>query len=101
MTSRPITRAYRGHATMERIAKALAVECGIPVDRTIGIVRDLFRIMRDDIDSGPRFVLPGVLVIERNPDGARRSHRFRFTLASQKGAAKRIAAFRARRRSSR
>ena len=42
MTPRPATREKRGHVTMERLARALSLEQGIPVEYAFGMVRALF-----------------------------------------------------------
>lgn len=91
-------RAARGHVTMERVAARLALDCSIPAERALALVQAAFRAIREDIATAPRFVLPGVLVIDRLPDGARRSHSVRFVLGRRRREAAKIAAQRARAR---
>lgn len=74
------TRETRGHLTRQRLATALAGMMGVPYAHAYELVGAVLAALREDIDTASRVVIPGVLVIERNPDGARRSHRVRFVL---------------------
>lgn len=95
MTPRPATREKRGHVTMERLARALSLEQGIPVEYAFGMVRALFRLIREDLDASARFVLPGALIIDRMPPGAKKSHRVRLVLTRRKRAAEKMRRYRA------
>jgi len=85
-----------GSVTINRLAQALAMAHGIPFERARETVRLVFAAIRDDLEAAQRFVLPGVLIIEKAPDGARKSHRVRFVLRERRRAAERIARYRAR-----
>lgn len=82
--------APRGHVTMQRVAVRLAGEMGIPFEHALCIVRAIFAAIREDVATAARFVLPGVLVVERRPEGSKRPHSVRFTLHSTERAHKRI-----------
>lgn len=85
-----------GYVTIDRLAQALAMAHGIPLDRARETVRLVFAAIREDLEVAQRFVLPGVLIVERAPDGARKSHRVRFVLRKRQRAAEAIARYRAR-----
>lgn len=72
--------ADRGTATIDRIASTLSGELGMPSERARALVAALFAIIREDLDTASRFVIPGVLVIDRLQDGSKRRHRVRFVL---------------------
>lgn len=84
-----------GTATIRRLAIALAGEYGMPPDRALAFVRCVFRAIRDDLESADRVVIPGVLVIERLPQGATRRHRVRFVLHKRASSAAAIRRWRA------
>ena len=83
---------------MQRVAIRLAGEMGIPFEHALKIVRMIFSIVRDDIATAARFVIPGVLVVERRPDGSKRPHSVRFVLHSTERAHRRITQRRERER---
>lgn len=80
----------RGHVTMQRVAVRLAGEMGIPYEHALRIVRVVFSAIREDVATASRFVIPGVFIVERNPEGSVRPHRARFVLHSTERAHKRI-----------
>jgi hypothetical protein len=88
----------RGYVTMQRLAVRLAGEMGIPFEHSLSIVRMLFGAMREDIATAERFVIPGVLVVERRPEGSKRPHSVRFVLHSTERAHRRITQRRERER---
>jgi len=69
-----------GAATIERLARELACERGVPLERAREVVRDVLRLLREDARTAARVVIPGLLVLQRQPDGSRRRHRVRFVL---------------------
>lgn len=82
--------ADRGHITVQRVAIRLAGEMGIPYEHALSIVRAIFAAIREDVATASRFVIPGVLVVERRPEGSKRPHSVRFTLHSTERAHRRI-----------
>lgn len=87
----------RAHATLARLAHAVAMDEGVPEARALQLVRAVVAAMREDVATSQRFVLPGLLVIERAPPTARKRHRVRFVLHERAKAAERIARYRAAR----
>jgi hypothetical protein len=82
--------ADRGHITVQRVAIRLAGEIGIPFEHALALVGSVFAIVREDIATAKRFVIPGVLVVERRPEGSKRPHSVRFVLHSTERAHQRI-----------
>ena len=69
-----------GAATIERLARELACERGVPMEHAREVVRDVLRLLREDARTAARVVIPGMLIVERAGEGARRRHRVRFVL---------------------
>jgi len=90
----------RGGPTIDRLAAALSGELGLPYDRAHQLVRVLFRVLRADLDTAARVVIPGVLVIDRQPEGSKRRHRVRFVLHLRRAHAAAIRRWRDARRTS-
>lgn len=86
----------RGLDTMKRLAHALAMREGVPEARALQIVRSLFAAIREDLQTADRFVIPGVLIVERTAQGASRPHSVRFVLHTRQKAAERIARLRSK-----
>lgn len=96
MVAKRGTRETRGHLTRVRLAGALSGEMGMPYEWAYRVVGAVLEALRDDVAEADRVVIPGVLVIERNADGARRSHSVRFVLNKRARAAQTIRRMRAR-----
>lgn len=90
MTPRPAKREHRGFVTMQRIAQQMALEVGMPFERAYELVRVMFRVIREDMLTAQRFVLPGALILERRPEGDRRSHRVKLVLKRHAKACERV-----------
>lgn len=95
-----MSAGLHGHATLVRLAIRIAGEIGVPQEWALELVRAFVRALRDDIDESHRVVLPGVLIVERNPDGHKRKHRARFVLDMRQRHAAAIKRYRAARRPS-
>lgn len=94
-----MSAGLHGHATLLRLAVRLAGERGIPQDFALELVRAFVRVLRDDLESSARVVIPGVLIVDRMPEGSRRRHRARFVLNVRRRHAEAIKRYRARRSS--
>lgn len=82
---------------MARIAWSIAGERGIPQERALDMVRTVFAAVREDLETADRFVLSGVLIVDRAPPGARSPHSVRFVFHKRQKDAERIRRLRAKR----
>lgn len=85
-----------GYVTIDRLAQGLAMAHGISVERAREMVMLVFAAVRADLDTAQRFVLPGVMILERAAAGAKKTHRVRFVWSKRRHDAERIARYRAR-----
>ena len=69
-----------GAATIERLARELACERGVPMEHAREVVRDVLRLLREDARTAARVVIPGMLIVERAAPDAYRHYRVRFVL---------------------
>ena len=83
---------------MDRLARDIAFARGVPLEAAMDMVRTVFDAIRTDLATAQRFVMPGVLVIDRKPEGSQRPFSTRLVLRSRALAALRIARYRAKRR---
>jgi len=96
--ARPVGRDERGWPTIDRLTEALARTTGMPIDRARVMVLAVFDAIRADLVDAQRFVIPGVLVVDRRPEGSKKGHRVQFVYLRRIRQAEKRAAQRAKRR---